>query len=976
MLIGLEEALPEEEADPAFDSARRSGTVLLTLPPLDTSGAPEIRATLEVVPPGVASSGGSVGPGVEVNTRGLVGWEADTGAWRLTVDVTGPAGRIFATADDASGPGAGLELTVELVKGAEGAPALVIGGDSGTRLVAEELTLSGFASLADGPPDFGVGIAAASCRLEVAAGDGDGFISSVLPGGGMAVNFELGLSWSRLEGLALAGAPGLSVSLPISLSVAGVGLEDVELSVAAAAGGALSLAAGLTVTADLGVLQAEIEGLGLRLDLAPAPSAPGNLGPLEAAVAFAPPTGIAFAVEADAVSGGGFISRDGDRYVGGLSLDVARRRRSTPSWSSTPACRTIPDGFALFATLTLASRASRWASGSRSPGSGASWPSTAASTPRRSRWACATAPPTPCCSRRTRLRDADLLVAQLDEYFPILVGNTVVGPVAEIAWGVPTIVTGQLGVVISLPRGRDRGARLGRGGAARPCGAGRWSSTWTRSARRPSAAAPCWWSRRCTTRACSGSSSFPGDAGLYVSWRSRTRSSCSRLAGSTRASSPPAHVPAVLEDLRRMRAEVDVGLGVTAIIESYFAVTSNIVQFGGGSRVDASADFLGVTYTARGWFDFDVLLQFSPFLFIADASAGVGVFAGDRELMGVDLALHLEGPDPWFATGSRPASRSSSSRCASTSPVGGQRRAGGARHRSTCSSSSRPRPWPSLGAWSTEPAAGLGAGVRAARATEAGVRVRPDDVVVVRQARGPARARRWSASVSSPPSSPRSSCRVVAVVDAGSGEPLAGLDVDDVVGLVRAGHVRRDAQTRPASRRPQLRADGGGRAPSAPRASVWGRRRRSRRQKDTRPRCGRPPPGRRSPWGGSNAARALVDTVAASAGRRTARRVRAPGVDVARVTRGTAALRRHRPGHRADAVRPPVLLGGPGRRRPVSRPRRTGGGRAPVSAPPVPALAAAGPRPRASAEPDDPAGGPLPLRASVRADVPWSTPAG
>ena len=152
MLIGLEEALPEEEADPAFDSARRSGTVLLTLPPLDTSGAPEIRATLEVVPPGVASSGGSVGPGIEVNTRGLVGWEADTGAWRLTVDVTGPAGRIFATADDASGPGAGLELTVELVKGAEGAPALVIGGDSGTRLVAEELTLSGFASLADGPP--------------------------------------------------------------------------------------------------------------------------------------------------------------------------------------------------------------------------------------------------------------------------------------------------------------------------------------------------------------------------------------------------------------------------------------------------------------------------------------------------------------------------------------------------------------------------------------------------------------------------------------------------------------------------------------------------------------------------------------------------------------------------------------------------------------------------------------------------------
>ena len=50
------------------------------------------------------------------------------------------------------------------------------------------------------------------------------------------------------------------------------------------------------------------------------------------------------------------------------------------------------------------------------------------------------------------MNDADLLVGQIDEYFPILVGNTVVGPVAEIRWGVGDLLVGQLGVVISMPQ--------------------------------------------------------------------------------------------------------------------------------------------------------------------------------------------------------------------------------------------------------------------------------------------------------------------------------------------------------------------------------------------------------------------------------------------------------------------------------------------------------------------------------------------
>ena len=174
---------------------------------------------------------------------------------------------------------------------------------------------------------------------------------------------------------------------------------------------------------------------------------------------------------------------------------------------------------------------------------------------------------------------------------------------------------------------------------------------------------------------------------------STSPTSCCRSAGFHPGFQPPAHVPGVLEDLRRMRAEVDVGLGVTALIESYFAVHLEH----GAVRRRLRDRGLGrlprvTTYTARGWFDFDVLLQFSPFLIIADASAGVGVFAGDKELIGVNLAVHLEGPEPWYASGTGPLQVLRASRSGSTSPSAATPRQS-CHRRSTCSTSSR-RSWP------------------------------------------------------------------------------------------------------------------------------------------------------------------------------------------------------------------------------------------------------------------------------------------
>ena len=45
-----------------------------------------------------------------------------------------------------------------------------------------------------------------------------------------------------------------------------------------------------------------------------------------------------------------------------------------------------------------------------------------------------------------------------------------------------------------------------------------------------------------------------------------------------------------------------------------------------------------------------MLIEFDPFRIVADLAAGCGVCAGNKELFGIDLEVHLEGPDPWFAS--------------------------------------------------------------------------------------------------------------------------------------------------------------------------------------------------------------------------------------------------------------------------------------------------------------------------------------
>jgi hypothetical protein len=525
------------------------------------------------------------------------------------------------------------------------APLVLVGAPRATRLELGALAV-GLGLSTTPEPDLTGTLELDELALVIAAGDGNGFLAGILGLGDQRYEASAALSYGATSGFSAAGAGGLALTVPVGRTLGPVTLERLVLDIGTDLADPSVLMRG-RARVDLGgsllALRATVDGIGVELAL----RAGGTTPAPDVAVGFVPPSSVGLSIDDGVIRGGGFVAVEPDtgRYAGGLGFDalgvgidaivvVDTQLPASPGWALFASLSArfpgVPLGFGFtltgvggIVTLNREVDGEALALGLRDGAVDA------------------------LLFPEDLERDAAVLIGGLDAYFPPAPGNTVIGPVVEIGWGAPTIVTAQLGVIVSLPQGVI--TVLGSLTALLP---------------KPEApllelnldslgvvdvpggtvlvTATLYDSRLL------GVIELSGDAGFYVSVVEDPYFLMT-VGGYHPGFRPPSHVPAALEAPRRMRADVEVGDTVSATITAYFAVTSNTVQFGGGFELEASAAFLGITYTARGWFEFDVLLQFDPFALIADVTAGVGVYAGTREVLGVDLSAHLEGPEPWFA---------------------------------------------------------------------------------------------------------------------------------------------------------------------------------------------------------------------------------------------------------------------------------------------------------------------------------------
>jgi hypothetical protein len=559
-------------------------------------------------------------------------------------------------------PGAVPQLVVDLIAASGGgststhlaisltstasSPVLLLGSSDGSHLQIGGASLTAGARLtSDNRIDVYGELVLQGGQLVIKPGDGeaDSFIASLLPDGGITAGLNLGVGVSSSQGLYLTGSSGLEIQLPVHVTLGPIDVTSATVTIAPA-GGAVPISLGASFSGSLGPLSASVENLGLTVTVTFPPSG-GNLGPLDLALGFKPPTGIGLSIDAGVVTGGGFLSIDAARgeYAGAMQLELfdtvgvsaigiidTKNPDGTPGFSLMviltadfgPGIQ-LGFGFTLNAVGGLLGLNRTMAFQPIMDGvrSGAI---------------------SEIMFPQDVIANAPRIISDLRALFPPQQGTFLIGPMAKLSWGEPTLVSVSLGVIIEIPPGDiailgDLELVLPDQDAAILKLQVNFAGALEFSKSRLYFFASLYDSHLLFI-------TIQGEMGLLIAWGDDANFVVTVGGFHPQFNPPPLPFPSpervqldlINESFARIRAM------------SYFAVTSNTAQFGANAEFFFGFSALNV----QGHSSFDALLQFSPFHFSVSFSTsfsvtvfGVGVWA-----LGIDLTL--EGTNPWHAHGS------------------------------------------------------------------------------------------------------------------------------------------------------------------------------------------------------------------------------------------------------------------------------------------------------------------------------------
>jgi len=544
-------------------------------------------------------------------------------------------------------------LDIGLSRAAAAEPLLLFGQAGGSRL--EVGSLSGAVGFT-GHWDSGssavtlmpaLRVAVQRGKLVITGNGGDSLVQQALSGVDLQAPFDLALTWSLAEGLRFSGGAGLVIDLPATVRLGPVELNGLSLGLGVATAG-LTVDLAANVGVKLGPLDAQVRRMGLR-GLLSFPSAGGNLGPAQLDIAFKPPTGVGLSLATSTVTLAGFLDIDPDahQYAGAVEIRIV----DTFELSAIGIVNTrFPDGSAGFSLMFIIDMVfpTPIALGYNFylAGVGGMLGLHRTIDIDRLRNGLRAGAVQNILFPTDVVANMSAIVAQLQSIFPPRRDQFIVGPMARITWSSPPLITIELGLVIEFAN-PVRIAILGLLRAAVPdpddpivdikvaflgaidfqlgmlsFDASIYDSYIGRG---------------------DFKFSFEGDIAIRLSWGEK-KDFLSSVGGFHPAYTAPAylHVPALrrisislLKDNPRLR------------LSSYFAITTNTVQF--GAELDFYFKVSG--FSVVGDFGFDVLFQFNPFHFIAAVHARLAVRAGGSDLLSLNLAFELQGTTPWKAKG-------------------------------------------------------------------------------------------------------------------------------------------------------------------------------------------------------------------------------------------------------------------------------------------------------------------------------------
>jgi hypothetical protein len=546
--------------------------------------------------------------------------------------VTPPAGPLTG--------GAHLELLGQ--SPTNGQPFVIFGATGSSRLQATKVDalvgadVAWNGTAATGELDFSLTVTGGQAIIDTSGGDS--FLSTLVGPDGLTMNIAFALGWSSERGFYLSGGAALETAFAINATVGPFTIETVHLVLALAGAGA-SVEVSLDGSGTIGPITASVARLGAMLQLA---FQRGNLGPVDLSLGFKPPTGLGIDIDAGPISGGGFISYDppSGRYAGVLALSlydisisaIALLDTKLPGGQSGYSFLIIIDvqfnvGIQLGLGFTLNGVGGLC-------GINRSMMTDAIQSGLRHHTLDAILfAPDP-------IADAPQIITTLSTIYPPAAGRYVFGPMFEIGWGTPTLVTAEIGVLIEVPSPIVI-AILGQLAMLLPD---------------PDAPivefhidvlgvidfAQQLFSIDATLHDSRiAAFTVSGDMAFRLAW-GEPSSFLFSVGGFNPHYQPPPSFPSLQRLTVALHADV-----AKLTLQAYLAVSSNSFQIGAQVELLMNAD----AFNVYGWLGFDALIIFSPFSFVVDFTAGLALRSGTSTIMGISVTGTLSGPTPWHADG-------------------------------------------------------------------------------------------------------------------------------------------------------------------------------------------------------------------------------------------------------------------------------------------------------------------------------------
>ncbi len=490
---------------------------------------------------------------------------------------------------------------------------------------------------------FGIEAGIDGGKVLISSEGSDGFLANLLSGIELDTDFDIAVGWNSENGFYFTGSSTLSIQLPLHVNLGPVELDALTLDIGFADGG-FPIEFSTNIKAALGPLQVAIERMGVSATITPVSGFSGNLGMVDMETGFKPPNGLGLSIDAGAVKGGGYLYFDFDReeYAGALELVFSE-------WIALKAIGIVttkmPDGSKGFSLLVIISvefgSGIQLGFGFTLLGVGGLLGLNRTVKIEPLAQGIRTGSVENIMFPQDIVANAPRIISDLKTFFPVQQDQFLVGPMAKIGYGTPTLISLSLGVIIEFPTVSI--TILGVLKAILPDEDAAVLKLQVNFIGRiePSNQLLWFYAELFDSRILF--ITIEGGMGLLVNWGDQANFVLSIGGFHPRYTPPPLPFPApprlAISILNESYARVR--------IEGYFAVTSNTVQF--GARVEV---YFGVSaFNIDGHFGFDALFQFDPFYFIFELSMSLSVKLFGVGLFSVGFSGLLEGPTPWHIKG-------------------------------------------------------------------------------------------------------------------------------------------------------------------------------------------------------------------------------------------------------------------------------------------------------------------------------------